>query len=210
MSLGSRCIALPSEGIERLAAAFDTADMTHTPYAVHTLDTAPEATGDALRALRASVGLVPNLAATMAESPALLKGFLTLRELYATTGFSPTEVQVLSLVAAYENQCAYCMAFHSAMALKEGVSREDVDALRQGAAPADSRLGALSEYARAMLHRRGAVERPTLEAFFAAGYSKRQALDVVMGMAFSLMANYAGHITHAPLDTFLEPFAWTR
>lgn len=183
--------------------------MTQTLYAVHTLDSAPEAAGDSMRALKASVGLVPNLAATMAESPALLKGFLTLRELYATTGFSPAEVHVLSLAAAWENQCAYCVAFHTAMALKEGVSREDVDALRRGAAPTDSKLGALSDYARMMVRRRGAVERPTLEAFFAAGYSKRQALDVVMGMAFSLMANYAGHVTHAPLDDFLEPFAWT-
>ena len=31
-----------------------------------------------------------------------------------------------------------------------------------------------------------------------------------MGMAFSLMANYAGHLTRPPLDGFLAAHAWTR
>jgi AhpD family alkylhydroperoxidase len=187
-----------------------TTQTSQTTYTIHTPESAPEHAGDALRALHASVGIIPNLAATMAESPALITGFLTLRELYATTGFTPAEVQVLSLTAAYENQCEYCVAFHTAMANKDGVSAGDVEALRRGAAPADARLGALSQFARAMVRQRGAVDRQTTDAFFAAGYSKRQALDVVMGMAFSLMANYAGHMTHAPLDAFLEPLAWTR
>jgi AhpD family alkylhydroperoxidase len=187
-----------------------TTQTAHTTYTVHTPDSAPGTAGEGLRALHASVGVIPNLAATMAESPALLKGFLTLRELYATTGFTPAEVQVLSLTAAYENQCDYCVAFHTAMALNDGVSRDDVDALRRGASPADPRFGALSQFARAMVRQRGAVDARTRDAFLAAGYSARQTLDVVMGMAFSLMANYAGHLTHAPLDTFLQPHAWTR
>jgi hypothetical protein len=60
--------------------------MTDTTYALHTPESAPERAREALRTLRATVRVIPNLAATMAESPALLRGFLTLRELYATTG----------------------------------------------------------------------------------------------------------------------------
>ena len=184
--------------------------MTDTTYAVHTPESAPETSAEALRALQAAVGVIPNLAAAMAESPALLRGFLALRELYATTGFSAGEVQVLSLTAAHENDCAWCVAFHTAMALKEGVDRDAVDALRRGKAPTDPRLGPLSNFARAMVRNRGRIDPPTLHAFLAAGYSKRQALDVVMGMAFSLMANYASHVTHPPLDDFLKPHGWTR
>jgi hypothetical protein len=29
-------------------------------------------------------------------------------------------------------------------------------------------------------------------------------------MAFSLMANYASHLTQPPLDDFLKPHGWTR
>jgi AhpD family alkylhydroperoxidase len=179
-------------------------------FAIHTPESAPEMAADGLRTLQSTVGLIPNLAATMAESPALLNGFLALRELYAQTGFTGGEVQVLSLTAAYENDCAWCVAFHTAMALKEGVDRDAIDALRRGTAPTDERLAALSGFARAMVRNRGAVDAPALQAFHAAGYSKRQALDVVMGMAFSLMANYAGHLTRPPLDGFLATHAWTR
>jgi hypothetical protein len=37
-----------------------------------------------------------------------------------------------------------------------------------------------------------------------------KALDVVMGMAFSLMASYAAKLTRPPLDEFLKPLVWTR
>jgi AhpD family alkylhydroperoxidase len=179
-------------------------------YEVHTPESAPGDAGDALRALKAAVGVIPNLAATMAESPELLKGFLALRELYAKTGFSAVDIQVLSLVAAYENDCAWCMAFHTAMALKEGVERSAVERLRAGQAPADARLAALSEFARTMVRTRGHVGGAALQKFVAAGFAKRQALDVVLGMGFSQLANYAGHITQPVLDAFLEPHAWTE
>jgi AhpD family alkylhydroperoxidase len=179
-------------------------------YVAHTPDSAPALAADGLRQLQAAVGLVPNLAATMAESPALLNGFLALRNLYAQTGFTGGEVQVLSLTAAFENDCAWCMAFHTAMALKEGVERQTVDALRLGEAPAEPRLAALSRFARAMVRNRGAVDAPAQQAFLAAGYSARQALDVVMGLAFSLMANYAAHLTHPAVDAFLTPHTWRR
>jgi len=183
--------------------------MTST-YAIHTPETAPALAADGLRQLHAAVGLVPNLAATMAESPALLNGFLALRGLYAQTEFTGGEVQVLSLTAAFENDCSWCMAFHTAMALKEGVDRQAVDALRRGDPPADQRLAALSRFARAMVRNRGAVDAPTQQAFLAAGYSTRQALDVVMGLAFSLMANYAAHLTRPAVDAFLKPHSWMR
>jgi len=183
--------------------------MTST-YAAHTPDTAPAQAAAGLRQLHATVGLVPNLAATMAESPALLNGFLALRELSAQTDFTSGEVQVLSLTSAFENDCSWCMAFHTAMALKEGVERQAVDALRRGEAPADARLAALSRFARAMIRGRGAVDGPAQQAFHAAGYTPRQALDVVMGLAFSLMANYAAHLTRPAVDDFLKPHSWMR
>ncbi len=177
-------------------------------YDVHTIDSAPEASRAPLRDLRDSVGFVPNLAAAMSESPQLLRGFLAVRDIYAAGTLSPAEIQVLSLTAAYENRCAWCMAFHTLMALKEGVERASVDLLRAGRAPAGPRLAALSDFARALVRRRGAVDKEALAAFTAAGYTRAQALEVVLGMAFSLMANYAGHLAGVPLDEPFRPHAW--
>jgi AhpD family alkylhydroperoxidase len=152
--------------------------------------------------------MIPNLAAAMAESPPLLQGFLTIRDIYQGGTFTSAEVQVLSLTAAFENDCAWCMAFHTLMARKEGVSQESIDALRGGRSPVEPRLGALSDFAREMVRRRGAVGSADLERLCGAGYTRAQALEVVLGMAFSLMANYAGHLVDAPLDEPLKPHLW--
>lgn len=44
-------------------------------YQIHTIDSAPERSKPLLQMLQTSVGMIPNLAATMAESTELLKGF---------------------------------------------------------------------------------------------------------------------------------------
>lgn len=43
-----------------------------TAYAQHSLDTAPEASKPILSAIKSKLGFVPNLMATMAESPVLV------------------------------------------------------------------------------------------------------------------------------------------
>src|SRR5688572_30220465 len=104
--------------------------MSH--YSVHTIETAPERSGPLLRELTKTMGMIPNLAAGMAESPELLTGFLRLREIQAGGTFTPAELQALSLTNAVENGCPYCTALHATLALKQGVSAESVDALRAG------------------------------------------------------------------------------
>lgn len=178
------------------------------PFDVHTVDSAPEGSKEALQALQATVGFVPNLAAAMAESPELLKGFLAIRQIYEGGAFTPGEIQVLSLTAAYENDCEWCMAFHSFMAHNAGVPAESVAALRSGRSPLEPRLRALSDYARGMVRRRGSVNREELQRLLDAGYTRAQAMEVVLGMAFSLMANFAGHLADAPLDEPFKPYAW--
>lgn len=177
-------------------------------YQIHGIDTAPEDSRPLLQGLQQNLGMIPNLAAAMAESPALLKSFLTVREIYQGGTFTAVEIEVLSLTAAFENNCAWCMTFHTRMAGKVGVAPESIEALRAGRPPVEPRLGALSNFAREMVRRRGAVGSTALERFYGAGYTRAQALEVVLGMGFSLMANYAGHLTEAPLDEPLQPHAW--
>jgi AhpD family alkylhydroperoxidase len=179
-------------------------------FQVHSVETAPEGSKPLLKSLKENLGMVPNLAAAMSESPQLLAGFLAVREIYTGGTFTPGEIQVLSLTAAYENECAWCMALHTLMALKDGVSQEDVEALRAGLSPSEPRLQALSDFARKMVSARGAVSTADVEHFCAAGYTRAQALEVVLGMAFSLMANYAGHLANAPLDAPFKPHAWHK
>lgn len=177
-------------------------------YDVHTIETAPEGSKPLLESLQGAIGMIPNLAAAMAESPELLRGFLSIRQIFYGGTFSPGEIQVLALTNAFENGCRYCMAFHSTLALKEGVSREAVEALRAGRSPEEPKLNALSEFSRALVKQRGHVGDDELRKLFAAGYSKAQALEVVLGVAVSILPNFAHHITQCPLDGAFRAHAW--
>jgi AhpD family alkylhydroperoxidase len=145
----------------------------------------------------------------MSESPELLNGFLTLRSIFYRGSFTPGEVQVLALTNAFANGCSYCLAFHSALALKEGVSKDVVEALRTGRPPQEPTHRALSELSRTLVTHRGRAGDDDLQRFIAAGYSKAQALEVVLGIAVSILPNYAHHITHCPLDGSLSAHRWT-
>lgn len=182
---------------------------TTSLFPVHTIDSAPEASRPLLRGLQASLGMVPNLAASMAESPPLLAGFLHLRRLFYEGSFTPAEVQVLALTNAGENGCGYCMALHTALALEAGVSAATVQALREGQPPREPRERALSNLSRRLVRERGRLREEDLAAFFAAGYAPAQALEVVLGVAVSILPNFAHHLTACPLDDAFQPHAWT-
>lgn len=178
-------------------------------FPVHTIQSAPEGSKALLRGLQQSLGMIPNLAACMAESPELLRGFLGLREVFYGGTFLPAEAQVLALSNALENECRYCMALHSAFALQAGAPPEAVEALRQGRRPTDPRLGALSDFSRELVRGRGRVEPGALAELLAAGFSRAQALEVVLGVGVSILPNFSHHLTGCPVDAAFAAHAWS-
>ena len=66
-------------------------------YPIHSFETAPEASRPALQGLQQALGLVPNLAATMATSPTLINGFVGVFGRFAQGSFTGAERQVLLL-----------------------------------------------------------------------------------------------------------------
>jgi alkylhydroperoxidase family enzyme len=177
-------------------------------YRIHTLESAPEKSKPALQGLKQNFGLVPNLAATMAESPVLLGGFVGAFGNFHGGTFTGREKQTLLLSNAVANACSWAVAFHSTMALKEGVEPDDVRAIRERRAPKDVKLAALSVFTRALIEKRGHVDERDLAAFTQAGFGPDQALEVIAGLAVSVMANYAGNITNPIVEDPFKPQIW--
>lgn len=179
-------------------------------FPIHSIETAPEEAKETLLHVQKTIGLIPNLAATMSESPALVKGFFALREILSKQGtFTDAELQVLFLTNAFENGCEYCMALHSTHAVAAGVSKGSVNALRAGNAALEPRLKVLSDLSRKLVKERGRINEQDLKSFYDAGFTRAQALEVVLGVAVSTMPNFAHHLTHAPLDDVFKAQAWT-
>ena len=174
-------------------------------FTYHTKQSAPEAAQAWL-----PDGFIPNLHAIMAESPQLLEGYKRLWELLGATSLSPIEQQVVMMTANFENDCHYCVPWHTFM-MKQGKMPDGViDALRSGEPLPDPKLDALRTFTRLLIENRGHAGDDALRALLDAGYTKQTALDVVLGLAVKVMSNYTNAITHTQLDAPPKQYEWTK
>ncbi len=179
-------------------------------FTTHTAETAPEGAIDAFDRARSTFGMVPNLIGTLAESPTTAGAYLDLHERFAASGFSPVEQQVVALTTSFENECHYCMAAESAVAKMIGADDAAIEALRSGDALADARLEALRRFTRTIVETRGWAGDDAVDAFLAAGFTKAQVLEVVLGVAKKTISNYSNHLAETPVDEAFSGFAWER
>jgi alkylhydroperoxidase family enzyme len=180
-----------------------------TSFPVHTVDSAPEGSKPALRQLQSAFGMVPNIAGATATSPVLINSLVGLFGNVHGGSFTEAQIQTVLLTDAVTNASAWAVAFHTALALKEGLDPADVQAIREGGSPQDGKLAALSTLARTMIEKRGRLDDKDVERFIAAGFGKDHALEVIAIVAASTITNYTGSITKTPLEAAFQAHAWS-
>ncbi|MFJ3309656.1 carboxymuconolactone decarboxylase family protein [Streptomyces sp. NPDC086549] len=152
-----------------------------------------EATGEAatlLAELKRSIGSVPNMAKAMANSPALLKGWMSLSGALAG-GVLPTAVRErLALASAEYNRCTYCLSAHTF--LGKNVAKLDSDEIERArhAESTDPHAAALLTLSDAITRGRGTVDETTLKTARAAGVTDAEIAEVVGNLALNILTNY--------------------
>jgi AhpD family alkylhydroperoxidase len=179
-------------------------------FPIYTIETAPDASKPALRDLHAAFGVIPNIAGAMATSSVLINSLVGLFGRVHRGNFSEAQIQTLLLTNAVTNACAWAVAFHTTLALKEGLTAAETDAIRSGRFPTDEELGALSRLARQLIEKRGRISDEDREAFLAAVFGKDHLLEVIAVSAASTITNYTGNVTDPPLESTFQPHAWRR
>jgi len=177
-------------------------------FPVHTIDSAPERSRPALRQLQSAFGMIPNIAGTMATSPVLIDSLVGLFGKVHGGSFTEAQVQTVLLTDAVTNASAWAVAFHTALALNQGIDPADVEAIRERRLPRDVKLAALSALARTMIEKRGRLDDADVDRFIAAGFGKDHALEVIAIVAASTITNYTGSITKPPLEQMFQAHAW--
>lgn len=179
-------------------------------YQIHTDQTCPAESRALLGEAKAHYGFVPNAIGAMAESPAVLGAYLALEGLLAKTDFTDAERHVLLLAITREYECSYCVAAHSAFAKMAGLPPEEVDHLRRAQPLDDPRLEQLHRFGARAVASHGEVSDADVQALLAAGFSRRQVLEVLLLIANKLIAVYANRIMGTDLDAALQGESWTR
>ena len=176
-----------------------------------------EATGEAaalLTQVRKSIGSVPNMAKTMANSPALLKGYMGLSSALAG-GILPAAVRErLALVTAEYNRCTYCLSAHTFLA--RNVARLDGDEIERArhAESADPHVAALLALSDAIAQGRGTIDETTIKTARVAGVTDAEIAEVIGNLALNILTNYfnivAGTDNESPRHAARAPLTSRR
>jgi AhpD family alkylhydroperoxidase len=181
-----------------------------TEFTIHTAESAPDASREALATLERTIGFIPNLAGTIAGSPTALQGFVAMQSaLRRSAQLSPLEREVVGITVSHANESRYSMAAHSTFAAGAGASADVLAALRSGSEIPDARLEALHAFTKLLLSDRGHVAEDHLAAFTRAGYSIENALEVITQIAYTTLANFVANVADTPVDDAFAAHAWT-
>jgi alkylhydroperoxidase family enzyme len=179
-----------------------------TTYPIQTIASAPEKSKPAIEQLQKTFGVVPNIVGAIANSPKLIISLVGLFQQVHSPGLTEAENQIVLLTDAVTNSSTYAIAFHTALALQQGISSKEADAIREGRTPADKRFAALSTLAKRLIEKRGHLSDHELDTFLAAGFTKEQVLEVIAIVAASTITNYVGTIANPPLEEPFRHHAW--
>jgi AhpD family alkylhydroperoxidase len=178
-------------------------------FPVHTIESAPEQSKPSLEMLQGAFGMIPNIAGAMSTSPVLIGSLVALFQKVHSGSFSEEQIQILLLTNAVTNACAWAVAFHTALALKEGVDPADVKAIRERHTPRNTKNAALSALARTLIEKRGRLDDLDVSRFLQAGFDNAHLLEVISVVAASTITNYTGNVTKPPVEAAFEAYAWT-
>ncbi|NND60664.1 MAG: carboxymuconolactone decarboxylase family protein, partial [Gammaproteobacteria bacterium] len=138
-------------------------------------------------------GTVFNLFKGLANAPLALEAYMTLDKLIAEGKLSAAERDIVRLVASQFNDCNYCLAAHTMTAGMNGLSDEEILAVRHGS-PDDDKQAALVTFANRVLETRGYVSDEDIAAFRDAGYGDEHIAEIVTIMAQKTISNLFNHI----------------
>src|SRR5690606_40784970 len=118
---------------------------------LHTLDTAPADSRPYVERAIANNGFLPNLIGVLANSPQALQTYMTVSGINADTSLTLDEREVVQITAARIHGCDFCIAGHTAIALKKAqLPLETVRALQQDQDTADARLDGVRQFSDAV------------------------------------------------------------
>ena len=161
-----------------------------------------QATGKAkqlLDAVSEKLGMVPNLARTLANSPAALSGYLAFGEALEGSRLPPGLREQIALTVSQANGCGYCVAAHCAIGRSFGLSDGELTDARQSSSP-DSKVDIALRFAKQLVGDRGRVSDEDLDQVRRAGYGDGEIGEIVAHVALNVFTNYFNHVAGTDVD----------
>jgi uncharacterized peroxidase-related enzyme len=149
--------------------------------------------------LQAKMGKVINIFQGMGNSAAALNAYLGMSKTLAEGELAPADREAIYLAASQYNNCTYCVAAHTLIAQRGGMSEDEVLAIRKFA-PKNPKHQALVTFVKRVIDTKGFVQDADVAAVKKAGYTDGQIAETVGYIALATFSNFFNHVYDTPLD----------
>jgi uncharacterized peroxidase-related enzyme len=166
----------------------------------------PAASAPLLAAVKARLGVLPNMMATMAHAPSVLRGYLGLADALSAGPLSARERELIALAVGETNRCAYCVAAHATLGKGVGLNDAEIAAGRHARAGAP-REQALLTLAQAVAREHGLVGDAVLGEARRQGLADGEIVAVVAEVALNVLTNTINHVAQTEVDFPAVPLA---
>jgi AhpD family alkylhydroperoxidase len=165
---------------------------------------ASEATGHAAQlftAIKGAIGKVPNAYLGIgSNSPLALEAALNLDGALRKSSLSAKEIEVVKLAVSQDAGCDYCLAAHTLMGGKAGLSGDAILGVRHGQPSGDARLDALAAFVHSVVTTSGDVAGNVVVAVKEAGYSDAQIVDTLLAITAITFTNLFNRVNVTEID----------
>ena len=151
-----------------------------------TPETAKGAARDLLADLVERHGTVGLMVRTMAHSPAVLGGYLQLSRAMKRAKLPREIAERISLAVQEHQDCALCLASHTAAARGLGINDDEIAMARQGTS-ADPKIAAMVSYGLRVHTAPATITDDQIAELTRYGYSDREIADVVGIVALNVL-----------------------
>lgn len=159
----------------------------------------PGAAEDIVRAVKAKMGTVPNIFATMAQSPSVLDGYLAFNGALASGALDAGIREQIALAVAGENDCNYCSSAHTLLAKHAGIDKAEA-ALNLTGKATDPDVAVMIDFAREVVRSRGHVRETALSELRAVGITDAEIVEILAHVGLNLFTNYFNHVADIEID----------
>lgn len=171
-----------------------------TDFAPVEPETATGKAADLLAQVHKSLGVTPTMTKVMANSPALLQGYVALSGAVAGGTLKPAVRERLAIATAQLNGCEYCLSAHTYVGANIAkVDAAELDRARR-AESSDAHVAALLKLSNAIAENAGDVDDVDLKTARAEGVTDVEIGEIVANLALNTMTNYFNILAHVDND----------
>lgn len=152
-----------------------------------------------LEAVQAKLKITPNMTRVMANSPAVLEGYLAFSGALAGGSLLAKLREELALAVGEQNACQYCVSAHTAIGKLTGLTDGEIDQARDARSSSPKHAAALG-FARQVLANKGQVTDADFEAVRQAGFSEGEIAEILAHVALNVFTNYFNLAAQVEVD----------